>query len=119
MNRVTITSFDNQKPTRQELYPYKLYSKIEGNNSLCNKKALFANLKEYYLRIGQDPYSTLPITFHIKEGVNEASFFEFRRYYERNVIDGVNVWIVKPGENANRGSGIQVVKNFREIKQII
>ena len=76
---------------------------MEGSNSLCNKKALFANLKEYYINIGQNPNLTLPITFHIKDGVNESSFSEFRKFYEMNVIDGLNVWIIKPGENANRG----------------
>ena len=30
-----------------------------------------------------------------------------------------NIWIVKPGENTNRGVGIIVTKEFEEIKQII
>ena len=30
-----------------------------------------------------------------------------------------NIWIVKPGENTNRGNGIIVAKDFNEIKQII
>jgi glutathione synthase/RimK-type ligase-like ATP-grasp enzyme len=29
------------------------------------------------------------------------------------------VWIVKPGENTNRGSGITVCKDFDQIKSII
>ena len=36
------------KPSKTDLYSTKLYNKLEGNNSLCNKKALFANMKEYY-----------------------------------------------------------------------
>ena len=85
---------------------------MEGNSSLCNKKTLFANLKEYYECLGQDPYLTLPVTFHIKDGVNEPSFSEFSRYYERNTSEDANMWIIKPGENANRGHGIQVANNF-------
>lgn len=27
-----------------------------------------------------------------------------------------NIWIVKPGENTNRGNGIIVTKDFNEIK---
>ena len=30
-----------------------------------------------------------------------------------------NVWIVKPGENTNRGNGIDVSSNLNEIKQLI
>lgn len=29
------------------------------------------------------------------------------------------MWIIKPGENTNRGQGIQVAKEFSEIKRII
>jgi len=30
-----------------------------------------------------------------------------------------NIWIIKPGENTNRGSGINVCKEFGEIKSLI
>jgi hypothetical protein len=30
-----------------------------------------------------------------------------------------NVWIIKPGENTNRGNGIDVSSNMNEIKQLI
>lgn len=30
-----------------------------------------------------------------------------------------NVWIVKPGENTNRGCGIVVSKDFNEIKELV
>lgn len=30
-----------------------------------------------------------------------------------------NTWIVKPGENTNRGSGIQYCREFHQIKDII
>jgi hypothetical protein len=30
-----------------------------------------------------------------------------------------NVWIVKPGEDTNRGSGIIVTKDFNEIKNLV
>ena len=46
---------------------------------------------------------TLPVTFHITEGGNAPSWIEFRKYYEDNIIEGNNMWILKPGENANRG----------------
>jgi hypothetical protein len=30
-----------------------------------------------------------------------------------------NIWIIKPGENTNRGNGIIVLKEFDEIKKLI
>lgn len=30
-----------------------------------------------------------------------------------------NIWIIKPGENTNRGIGIMVSKDYEEIKSII
>ena len=51
---------------------------MEGSSSLSNKKTLFANMKEYYEKKGVDPYLTLPVTFHIKDGLNEPSFEEFK-----------------------------------------
>lgn len=30
-----------------------------------------------------------------------------------------NIWIVKPGENTNRGQGITVLKDLDEIKALI
>lgn len=30
-----------------------------------------------------------------------------------------NIWIIKPGEDTNRGSGIIVSKDFNEIKQLV
>lgn len=30
-----------------------------------------------------------------------------------------NIWIIKPGENTNRGNGIMVSKDFEEIKKIV
>jgi len=30
-----------------------------------------------------------------------------------------NTWIVKPGENTNRGSGIQYCKDIEQVKEIV
>lgn len=30
-----------------------------------------------------------------------------------------NIWIIKPGENTNCGHGIQVSKDFEEIKKLV
>jgi hypothetical protein len=44
---------------------------LESNFHLSNKKALFANMKLYYEAIGLDPFDVLPLTFHIKNGLED------------------------------------------------
>ena len=61
-----------------DTYPVKLANKIEDNYHLCNKKALFVNMKNYYEAIGEDPFDSLPVTFHIKEGLDDPNFLAFR-----------------------------------------
>ena len=60
-----------------EMYPYRLYNKIEDNYHLANKKALLINMKHYYEAISEDPYNSLPVTFHIKEGLDDPEFCKF------------------------------------------
>lgn len=44
-----------------------IYSKLEDNFHLANKKALFMNISNYYRSLGQDPFEVaIPLTFHIK-----------------------------------------------------
>lgn len=91
------------------------YSHIENNFHLSNKKALFYNMKIYYDSIGQDCFGVLPLTFHIKEGPHDKEFVRFQELfkdYESGKAEadfeslGKQIWIVKPGENTNRGCGI-------------
>ena len=77
------------------------------------------NLKLYYETLGQDPYLTLPVTFLIKGSVDDPSFHEFQDYYVKHADEAVNMWIIKPGEDSNRGCGIQVAKNFKDIETVI
>lgn len=133
----------------------RIYSKLEDNFHLSNKKALFFNMSQYYKLMGRDPFEILPLTFHIEEGLNDPEFERFKLYYEQiekeksnkrkeleerkwkylnehseeeydseeekdeeefyKVTIPKNIWIMKPGENSNRGTGIVVCKNLREI----
>ena len=96
----------------------KLANKIEDNYHLCNKKALFVNMKSYYEAVGEDPFDSLPVTFHIKEGLDDPNYAAFRQYYDTH-NDSQNIWITKPGECTNRGVGIQVAKDRDELEEII
>ena len=56
----------NPRVKHPDNYPLKLANKIEDNYHLCNKKALFVNMKNYYEAVGDNPFNSLPVTFHIK-----------------------------------------------------
>ncbi|CAG9319171.1 unnamed protein product [Blepharisma stoltei] len=102
----------------------KICNKIEHNYHLSNKKALFANLRQYYLAIGKDPFDYIPVTFHITKGENDEEFVKFEEIYNTKISAVsaetlTNIWIVKPGENTNRGNGITVCSSLEQIKGII
>lgn len=103
---------------------------------------MFLNMRIYYEAMNKDVFNAVPVTFHIKEGLEDAEFSRFKQYYfkeedeikkqkdaKKNPDGGIvatetasarrNIWIIKPGENTNRGNGITVAKEFDEIKSII
>jgi hypothetical protein len=107
-----------------------VYGKHENNYHLSNKKAIYYNMKVYCEAIGIEYHNYLPLTFHIKEGLNDPQFLKFEQLYsdansgKDTVLDaypkfGKHLWIVKPGENTNRGCGIQVCKELENIKNIV
>lgn len=72
-------------------------------------------MKIYYESTGQNTFDFLPLTFHIKEGESDKEFSKFEDVFsnteshpdlQRHPKLGNNLWIVKPGENTNRGCGI-------------
>ena len=103
---------------------------MENNYHLSNKKAIFYNMKVYCEALKIDTFSMIPITFHIKEGVNDKEFQKFEDLYKEalagneTMLDkypkfGKQHWIIKPGENTNQGAGIQVSKDLNHIKEIV
>jgi hypothetical protein len=100
-----------------------LHNKIEHNYHLANKKALFYNLVKYYEALGKNPFEYIPLTFHIKTGENDPVFHQFLEIFaefegkiDENGKKIANLWIVKPGENTNRGNGITVAADLASIK---
>ena len=61
------------------------------------------------------------MTFHIRNGVDDPEFKDFKRTFLEFAKNTAfkNVWIIKPGENTNRGYGIQVVSSLTEVQAIV
>ena len=84
---------------------------IPQNSLIGSKKALFHSLKHYYENIvNTDPFQYIPLTYHIKGPTDEC----FKQFLDANKSDRDKVWILKPGENSNRGTGICLV-NCKDI----
>lgn len=84
--------------------PNVLHNHYQANYMLGNKKALFYNMTEYKNYKKQNAFEYIPLTFHI-EKINSAAFKQFEKKAKE---EKKSLWIVKPGENSNRGQGIFV-----------
>jgi len=115
---------------------FRICNHIEDNFHISNKKALWVNMKAYYTSIGQNVAKYLPLTFHVKNGFEDEEFQRFLECYkerEREIQEqetaeekgknnnkkARNLWIVKPGENTNKGKGISLMNDLEEIKEFI
>ena len=67
----------NDELVKSDLFPIKVYNKLEDGWHLSNKKALFLNMRSYYEAVSKNPFSALPITFHIKSGLEDPEFGKF------------------------------------------
>ena len=106
----------------------KISNHFVNNFIVGNKKALFATMAEYYSKNNKDVFDYLPLTFHIKKGLEDDEYLRFLQSFyainkavkqNPNHINKHNAWIVKPGENTNRGNGIIVCLELNEIKTIL
>lgn len=55
---------------------------MENNYHLSNKKALYYNMKVYYEAVHSEEnpvrwWHKLPLTFHVKEGLQDKEFLKF------------------------------------------
>ena len=48
-----------------------------------NKKALYLNMKNYYEALDQDVFANLPLTFHVKNGLDDPEFHRFEQHYAK------------------------------------
>ena len=102
----------------------RMHNKIEFNQHLTNKKGLYQSLKNYCKALNFDLFDFVPLTFHIKGGEKDPEFLKFFEAFnnteqEKKKNKCQNLWIIKPGENSNRGQGISVSCCIDQIKGII
>ena len=84
------------------------------------------SMKTYCEVLGANPFEVVPLTFHIKDGTNDSEFHRFLEVFNsikqppddfpEEIKSLRNIWIIKPGENTNRGTGITVCSSLDQIK---
>jgi hypothetical protein len=42
---------------------------------------MFLNIRVYYEAMGKDVFNAVPMTFHVKEGLEDPEFLRFKQYY--------------------------------------
>ncbi|CAD8072953.1 unnamed protein product [Paramecium primaurelia] len=98
----------------------RIHNHLKEGNQLGDKKFLFLNLSKHCQENEIDLWTLIPLTYHI-QGPNDQSFYLFKKKFEEVSVDSQfkNIWIIKPGEDSNRGQGIKVCNNINEIYQHI
>lgn len=95
----------------------RMHNRLEFNFNLADKKYLYINMKKYYSAVGENVFDYLPLTFHIESVDDENGFSDFTKVFEVfKTKKMMNLWIVKPGENCNRGNGIFLCNNIEQIR---
>lgn len=84
--------------------PKLLHNHYAGNNSIGNKKELFLNLITYCKFKHKHLSNYIPETYHIQFADSDA-FSQFQAKLKTRTSSR-SAWVLKPGENSNRGNGI-------------
>ena len=101
----------------RKIHPKVVTNHIPHNYIIGSKKVLFHLMHWYYQQIKKvDPFIILPKTYNIRSG--EVNNLPFKKFLETEGERPDAVWIVKPGENTNRGNGISVA-SFSEVSRLI
>ncbi|CAD8073801.1 unnamed protein product [Paramecium sonneborni] len=114
-----LNNLSNQKELTQlnhQNMNIRIHNHLKGGYQLGDKKWLFHNLSEYCSEQSIDVWNYIPLTYHI-HGPTDREFFNFQQTFQHLAQDKdiKNIWIIKPGEDSNRGNGIKVTNQISEI----
>lgn len=101
----------------------KIANHINGIKHVAKKHLLTQNVYNYARKNNMDPFSIVPETYFIEDKSLESSMIDALSQIEAK-HGFSNPWIIKPGENSNRGKGIQigigkddVIRKIREVSE--
>lgn len=85
-----------------------LHNHFANHHQISDKKCLFKNIQKYCKMHGINEETVIPLTMHIEGGAEKVP---------GDVQEGM--WIVKPGEDTNRGVGISVHEGEESIRKAV
>jgi len=116
LNEEYRLTLKNKKVEDEPFTGPRAHNHFEGNEFLCTKRGLCETMTRFYLRHGRDPFGAVPMTFVIRKGSQDDEFAKFRDAHRAiEASSGHRVWLVKPGEWANRGCGITIEDSAEEV----
>ena len=102
---------------------------LTGNACLVTKNGLYNSLRKYHEKNSTDLWRSVPVTFHLKSGVDNAEKQRFLKAAAtdhtsttdsvENTTPSPKYWIVKPASATNRGVGIRVYDNVEEVFKLV
>ena len=98
----------------RELQNDQIYNHLDGINAIANKSGLFSTLKDYCDFHNLEVFNYVPEThvIHLDRTYSNETNYELEEFKE---VFGNHIWIMKPGENSNRGHGIQILNSLEKI----
>ena len=122
LDLITLSPSYTHLPCSLSFSPSSLHThnKLEHNYHLTNKKTLLLSLRKYCEVTNEPLIGLIPLTFHISNGLADIELVRFMDLHTVVSDSGERklkgVWIVKPGENTNRGTGIAVCGTIEQVK---
>ena len=72
-----LVSANGQAIKEEDKHQTVIQNHLPFNGILGNKKAMFYILREYCILAGRDLFNTVPLTFHIKQGLKDEEYKKF------------------------------------------
>jgi len=71
-----------------DTHKQKMCNHLENNFLIGEKKGLFQNVTEYFLKINKNPFETIPLTFLIQHGSKDPELEKFKTMFNLYVSKG-------------------------------
>jgi hypothetical protein len=111
----TLNFFEQKKVQKVKAMDHsnlKMINHFEGMHHIGKKHLLALHIQHFCKAKKLDPKNYIPFTLII------SNLNEIEKNMAKLEANTCKIWIVKPGENSNRGKGISLAKNTEEIKAI-
>lgn len=87
-----------------------MHNHLKNHFEISDKKCLFKNIKKYCKNEKINEHEIIPKTYHLENSSAQLP---------EDICAKSQIWIVKPGEDTNRGTGITVQEGRDNIMKAV